>query len=364
MGRIERESNEAPFSPEKGPSAPGIYFGSYLPADCITNKEIERWGVQTSSGKLLTAEKIEKVTGIKKRYVADAYENPLYMGVCAAAEAFADNQNLHELYVSTSYPVGVNLSREIAQELGLNPKKYSDYHMACSGFAGILHDLYQNRFRTKSHRVGIIATEKYSDTLTDLATEGIGKDPPLAQTLFSDGAYAISFINGTDLRILSATQSRFPREVEEYIRMPIDYKKMMSPYRVQYVPSNFDPEKPYKNKFEQYGKGVSLMVKEGVPPMIKRVVESAGLEASDIAMVFPHQGSGPVVKGAIAEQLPEYNTYQDFEEGNFSSASIPRSLSKAWERGDIGRGDTIVIAGFGAGLFASACVVEFPLSNN
>jgi len=45
----------------------------------------------------------------------------------------------------------------------------------------------------------------------------------------------------------------------------------------------------------------------------------------------------------------------DIKDGNYSSATIPRMLSRA----NLQRGQRAVLVGFGAGLFASGAVVEF-----
>jgi 3-oxoacyl-[acyl-carrier-protein] synthase-3 len=114
---------------------------------------------------------------------------------------------------------------------------------------------------------------------------------------------------------------------------------------------------PESGKFEQNGGEVVKIISNNIRPLIEQAITQAKLKPSDIKIVFPHQGSRPTTE-AVEKAISEYRVCKDFEEGNFSSASIPKALMKAINQGEIKRGDNLVLAGFGAGMFASIAVVK------
>lgn len=338
-------------SPETS-KKPEIVFGSYLPKTVLTNQEIESWRVLTPNGHPLTAESIRKRTGVIKRYVADKNETPFSMALHASQEALAKTgKNIDAVIVSTSFPTGENLSSKLQNEFGVSGF-HLDVHAACSGFTLSLAYLKEREKEFLGKKILFVATEKYSPHLYDLRSDDAHNDASLAQTIFSDGAVAMIFEYGKDLEVISTMNKNFPKEVNDYIKMPIDRSLLTSPFFEIPMPPSAS------GKLEQDGKKVYEVLCENVPPLIKDTVSSSNLNPLDIQTVFPHQGSFHIVKGLYL-RLNEYSVYRDFEEGNFSSASIPKALSKAFEKGEIKKGDTVVLAGFGAGLFASVAVVKF-----
>lgn len=336
---------------------PNLVFGVYLPETILTNLELESWNIRSKErAKPKTARSFLEVTGIETRRVANDKETPLAMGLSAAKQAL-NGKRPDAVIVSTSFPVGFNVSQAISEELGLSPRLNMDVHAACSGFTRSLFFLKEKEeeYDLNGKRVIIVATEKYSSHVHNLRTEGVGADPSLAQTLFSDGAYAMTFEYGRDLQVLSALNHRFPKEVKSYIQMPVDAKLMIHPFIEEFVPY------PKSGRFEQNGKMVLDTVSGSIWSLIDEAVQKANLTPSDIKRVFPHQGSKPMTQAIINGTMDGYAdgiVYEDFEEGNFSSASIPKALMKAVNQGEIKRGDILVLAGFGAGMFASITVVR------
>lgn len=349
MSIAEFPSRPDPPSPEIA-QKPDIGFGIYLPKKFITNEQIEQLGLKTQSGKLLTAEVIKGKTGIEKRYVANEEETPLFMGLNAAQQVL-NGKKVDAVIVSTSFPVGYNLSARIRDELGLYYGFNIDIHAACSGFTRGLSFIKEHERKFNGKRILFIATEKYSPYLCDLRNGGISSDPSLAQTIFSDGAVAVMLEYGKDLEVLSKLEFNFPKETENYIKMPIDRSLLVSPFLEIPVPY------PSSGKFEQNGKEVFESIRSNIKGLVEQAILEAGFNPPDIKKIFAHQGSGYLIR-AIHHNMRDYAVYYDFEEGNFSSASIPKALMKAVNQGEIKRGDNLVLAGFGAGLFASIAVVR------
>lgn len=347
MAGIEQNPSESQNMQERI-TLGNISFGLYLPERAITNEEMASWNLTTNTGRLITARTILFATGVEKRRVADEEETPFFMGLNAAQQAL-NGKKPDAVIVSTSFPVGLNVSQRISDELGFSPDFHLDVHAACSGFTRSLAYLKEREQEFNGKRILLVATEKYSPFLHDLKTEGRNSDPSLAQTLFSDGAFAIFFEFGKDIQILSAVNHRFPEEFSNLIKMPVDQDLMAPPFINEPI--------PVSRKFEQQGREVVALIRDNIKPLIEDAMRQANLKTSDIKMVFPHQGSRLTTK-TVAETMNEYPVYEDYSEGNFSSGSIPKALMKAIKQGEIKRGDNLVLAGFGAGMFASVVVVR------
>jgi len=331
--------------------SPRLGMGFYLPTDYITNQHIENWDIRTGSGNKLEAADIEKRTGILRRFVEyhrtteDMAERAAFFAISGLKEP------VKVVMVSSSYPTGNNIAQTVADRLHLQPHTTLDIHAACSGFPRGLSFIKENEENFIGERILFIASEKYSPTLADLRENGLENDPSMAQTIFSDGAYGIAFTYGRDLKILSALDYRFPEDVSKHLRMPVDRSKARKPFIEETIPPS------ESGFFEQNGREVYKAVRNGVPPLIYRAIDKAELTPDQIQLVIPHQGSKHVVE-ALQHQLPDLDVLADYENGNFSSASIIKGLYKAIQEKKVVKGDNVVFAGFGAGLFASTVVVH------
>lgn len=329
-----------------------LSFGIYLPSEVITNEEVEQWNITTTKDKLLTASDIHEKIGINRRFRADARESAIDMGIQAAL-ATRNSKDVDAIFTATSYPVGKNVSQEIGNRLGIRAKSHLDVYAACSSFVLGITYMKEHEEEFNHKKVLFVATEKYSHTLTDLREGGIDIDPSMAQLIFSDGAVACVFEFGKDLRVLAYENRKIklPKKFDNCIRMPIDRDSMTMPFIEEPVPNS------ESGKFEQDGLSVIRGVISNVPDLNKRVVKNARLQASDIQLVIPHQSSGPVLAG-LSNKMPGYTVFKDIQDGNFSSASIPKAMTRAIKEGEIQRGDKILLSGFGAGLYASTAIVE------
>lgn len=345
----ERQLLEQHHNPERV-TLGNLSFGIYLPEEFITNQQIEQWDVKTQSGNLLTASSIDEKIGIRRRFRAGLHESEIYMGTQAAI-ATEDLEDIDAVLVSSSYPVGVNISEEIAARLKIEPSTHLDIHAACSGFVRGLAYMQENEEEFQGKKVLLVATEKYSHTLTDLREDGIEIDPSMAQLIFSDGAVACVFEFGKDIRVLGYENTKLSEKFNNCIRMPIDRDLMTIPFLEEPVPNSAS------GKFEQDGRSVFRAVLSYVPDLNKRVVENAGLQASDIKLVILHQATGHMID-SLSNRMSEHTLFIDMQDGNFSSASIPKALMRAIRERVIQRGDKILLSGFGAGLFACSAVVK------
>jgi 3-oxoacyl-[acyl-carrier-protein] synthase-3 len=90
---------------------------------------------------------------------------------------------------------------------------------------------------------------------------------------------------------------------------------------------------------------------------IRKTLAMAEIGPDDVDHFVPHQANLRII-GSVMEhtKLPRERLISNLDRyGNCASASIPIALSEALDAGRIGQGDTVLLAGFGAGMtFATA----------
>ena len=349
MTQVERQLPEQHHSPERV-TLDNLHIGIYKPEEFITNEQIEQWDIKTKSGNLLTAQGIHEKIGINRRFIASLHESTIDMGE-HASRATESLSGVNVVIVSSSYPLGVNISKEIAARLKIRPSIHLDIHAACSGFVRGLTYMKEHEEEFQGKKVLFVATEIYSRTLADLRKGGMQIDPSMAQTIFSDGAVACVFEFGKDIRVIGNSNVKLPKELDNCLCMPIDTALMVMPYINVPIP------KPSSDYLEQDGPRVFKAILRYMPDLNKKLVENAGLQAPDIKLVILHQASGRMIEG-LGERMSDFTLFNDLQDGNFSSASIPKALMRAIKEGKIQRGDKILLSAFGAGLYASSAIVE------
>ncbi len=107
------------------------------------------------------------------------------------------------------------------------------------------------------------------------------------------------------------------------------------------------------------GQFVFKMAVQKFPEVIQEALDAAGLQASDIDMLIPHQANLRISQfvqkrlGLRDDQV--WNNIQRY--GNTTAASVPIALCEAWEAGAIKPGDLVCLAAFGSGFtWASALI--------
>ncbi len=340
-----------------------------MPEKVVTNSDLEKRNIVMPSGKFLRAERIAEKIGVERRHIADPDETVADLAYKAVLDSFKslperESQETKLILASTSHPVPFHLAGSIKEKLGLKDSEVMDFHAACSGSAMMFGYLHANKDKYLNKRVIIAAADKFSDTLVDLTrSDAMELDSSLGQTIFGDGAAAVSFVNGVDLRVLSAQDKPLPDPTggADLIYMGVGENKFVEPCVVKPVacsPKHNDFPNGY---FTQNGPKVFETVYKNVPQVIRETVEMSGLKSADIDLVVIHPGSKRVVDALSAALDPDFKVFSDYKDGNMSSVSMLYSFVKALRAGMIGRGSNVVLCGFGAGsphLYSSTAVVE------
>lgn len=115
------------------------------------------------------------------------------------------------------------------------------------------------------------------------------------------------------------------------------------------------------NLFHMDGPKVYRMARKKVYNLIKIILDENNLTKDDIDLVIPHQASGSAVQAYVKYGgFPKEKVVDIISStGNCVAASIPLALSIASEKGQLKRGDKVLIIGTGAGLSAAGMVITF-----
>lgn len=109
------------------------------------------------------------------------------------------------------------------------------------------------------------------------------------------------------------------------------------------------------------GQEVFKFAVRAVPTVLTEALKQAKLEASDIDWLVLHQANQRILDAAATRLgVPQERVVSNLAEyGNTSAASIPLALDEAVRSGKIKAGDTLAIAGFGAGLTWAGAIVRW-----
>jgi 3-oxoacyl-[acyl-carrier-protein] synthase-3 len=111
------------------------------------------------------------------------------------------------------------------------------------------------------------------------------------------------------------------------------------------------------------GREVYRFASTVMPRATEAVLQKAGWQLKDLALVIPHQANDRIIAAAIKRLgLPADRFIVNIDRyGNTSSASIPIALCEAIAEGRINAGDRLVLVGFGAGLTWAAVALEWGI---
>ncbi|MEU6098805.1 beta-ketoacyl-ACP synthase III [Streptomyces sp. NPDC047079] len=306
--------------------------GHYQPAKVLTNEDLAGM-VDTSD------EWIRTRVGIRTRHIAGPDEPVDELAAHAAAKALAaaglapGDIDLVLVATSTAVDRSPNTAARVAARLGIPQPAAMDVNVVCAGFTHALATADHTVRAGAATRALVIGADKMSDVTdwTDRAT----------CVLVGDGAGA-------------AVVEACPAGAEPGIGPVLwgSVPGMGHAVRIEGTPP----------RFAQEGQSVYRWATTQLPPIARQVCERAGTAPEDLAAVVLHQANLRIIE-PLAEKLGAVNAVvaRDVaESGNTSAASIPLALSKLVERGEISRGDRVLLFGFGGNLSYAGQVVRCP----
>ena len=313
-----------------------IGTGSALPALLVSNRELEKI-VDT------TDEWIRSRTGIESRHIA-VEETTTSMAIEAAKKALQDAkaspEELDLIIVGTISPDHYfpSTACEIQNALGAVNATAFDISAACAGFLfglGIV-DAYMKAGTVRTALVvGAETLSKMMDW-NDRSTCVLFGDGAGAAVVRSDESGIMSMVQGSDGARGNALTCEDRRVNNPYKKndTSLDYTKMN-------------------------GQEVYKFAVKTVPKSIEEALLKANVKADDVKYFLLHQANLRIIE-AVAKRLGQ--SIEKFptnlqECGNISAGSVPVLLDHVNREGMLQKGDTIVLAGFGAGLTWGATVL-------
>ena len=320
-----------------------IGTGSYTPPRRMINADFEKI-VDTSD------EWIVSRTGIRERRIADDDMTTSDMAVQAVQRALEMARCTHEdidaLIVGTVTPdyKVPSTACVIQEKMGMPNAVAFDNLAACAGFLNGL-SIARSFIECGVYRkIVVVGVEKLS-SITNY------KDRNTC-VLFGDAAGAAVVAPDDSGAGILSTFMKSAGSLRELLWIPVGGTR--NPYSRENALNGSD-------KLRMSGSDVFKVAVREMCASALKVVDDAGLERKDIALVVPHQANIRIID-ALTKRLGvgSDKVYVNIDMyGNTSSASVPLALDEANRSGRIKPGDHVVMVAFGGGLIWGSALVRW-----
>jgi 3-oxoacyl-[acyl-carrier-protein] synthase-3 len=309
--------------------------GSALPRRRVSNAELAKT-VDTSD------EWIVERTGIRSRHLAGEGETTATLARDAALKALEhagiapSEIGLIVLATATPDQTFPSSATKVQAMLGINDCIAFDVHAVCTGFLYAL-SVADSMLRSGAATSAlVIGAETFSRILDweDRAT----------CVLFGDGAGAIALRAEEGERGILATRLHADGRHNDLLF-------------VDGGPSTTGTV----GKLRMKGREVFRHAVINLADVLNEVLAAAGLEASDVDWVVPHQANARILD-ATSRKLglpPEKVVMTVDKHANTSAASVPLALDTAVRDGRIKRGDLVVLEAMGGGFTWGAAALKY-----
>lgn len=318
--------------------------GSYLPEKILTNDDLSKF-VETSNEWIVTR------TGIKERRIAGEGESTSHLGSKAGRKALEQAgiaaEDLDLIIVATITPDTLTPATAcyVQQQLGATKAVAFDISAACSGFLYAMKIAKRMIESGAFHNALIIGAEKLS-----------------AFVNWEDRTTCVLFGDGAGAAVLRASKEGEGRILATDIGTDGKQTHLLNiPGGGSACPITINNAGEGLATLAMLGKEVFKHAVTRMKNSANFVIERAGLEPDDIAIVIPHQANLRIID-AIASRLavPNDRVFVNLHKyGNTSAAAIAIALDEAHREGKMKRGDNIVMVAFGAGLTWAAAAIEW-----
>ena len=314
--------------------------GAYLPERVVTNDELART-LETSD------EWIRQRTGIRQRHIAADGEFTSHLAIAASQRALdhagigAADLDLIVLATATPDETFPATATRVQAALGMTRGAAFDVQAVCAGFVygvSVADSLLKNGVASTAL---VIGAETFSRIL-DWNDRG-------TCVLFGDGAGAI---------VLKAEQGNGTSADRGILANALHSDGRQ--HDILYVDGG--PSSTKTTGFlRMEGKEVFKHAVVNMAAVVGEVLAKAGLQATDIDWLVPHQANKRIIDGT-GRKLglpPERVVVTVDRHANTSAASIPLALDVAVKDGRIKRGDLLLLEGIGGGLAWGASLVRW-----
>lgn len=318
-------------------------YGFYAPSRVVTNQDLEKL-VETSDDWITTR------TGIKERRFAADGESTSTMATRAARIALERArlrpQEVDLIVVGTCSPDYLFPATACLVQTALGAERAGafDVEAACTSFVSALAIANGMILSGAAHNALAIGAETLS-RLLDF------KDRTTC-VLFGDGAGAVvleasNASVGIQSAVLHADGSK-----GELLWVKAGATK---------VPATRETVDQGLHFIRMQGGETFKLAVRSMADAAEEALAAAGVTADEIDLLIPHQANLRIID-AVAKRLrfPPEKVFVNIQRyGNTSAASIPIALSEAAERGELKKGDRVLLVAFGGGFTWGATVMEW-----
>lgn len=319
--------------------------GSCVPEHVLDNNDLSQM-VETSD------EWIRERTGVVKRHIIEE-ETAVSMAVEAARKAL-ENGNVQatevDLLIVCTFTSEVLLpcaACEVQKQLGAVNAACFDLNAACTGFM-FAYNTAQAYIAAGICRTALLIG---SESLSNMVN-------------WKDRGTCILFGDGAGAAVLRAEPGELLHPVMHSDGESGQALTLLSRHRKGWeerqMTAGSEPIPPEEH-IQMDGREVFRFAVKKVPEAIHEVLDANGMEAEQIDYFVLHQANKRIVE-SVAKRLDvdiEKFPMNLQEYGNTSSASIPLLLDEMNRDGRLKRGQTIMLAGFGAGLSWGAAILKW-----
>jgi 3-oxoacyl-[acyl-carrier-protein] synthase-3 len=318
-------------------------LGSYLPERVLSNADLEEM-VATSD------EWIFQRTGIRERRIAADGQATSDMAIAAGQRALEsagmEAGELDAILVATCTPDHLFPATGclVQAALGADGAMACDLEAACSGF------LYALSWAT-----GMVSSGMARNVLL------IGAEALSRITDYTDRRSCILFGDGAGAAIVRPAQNG--GEVL-YMELGSDGSCpgiLMIPAGGSRSPASHETIDGRDHYMHLQGREVFRLAVNKLVELMQRLPEVTGISLDDLKLVVPHQSNTRIVDSALRRVgLDPSKAYMNMDRvGNTSAASIPLALCEALERGELQRGDLVLLLAFGGGLTWGSALIRY-----
>lgn len=319
--------------------------GSYLPTKILSNTDLEKL-VDTND------QWIRERTGIVRRHLAAEGEVTSDLALQASLKALQDSglspHDIDMIIVATvsGDQTMPSTACVLQNKLGCRNIVAFDLSAACSGFVYGL-SVADQFIRTGMYRhVLVVGAEvlhrfvNYKDRETCI--------------LFGDGAgaFVVSRANPEDKQVILSTHLQADGGLGDLFVLPAGGSKLPLTQAV------LDQELQF---VRMKGREIFKNAVRTLTDCSRQALEHNQVSADQVDWLVPHQANVRILE-AVANHFhfPMEKVIVSLEEtGNTSAASIPIAFDLARQQNKIHRGQTILLAAFGAGLTAGSALIRF-----
>jgi 3-oxoacyl-[acyl-carrier-protein] synthase III len=228
-----------------------------------------------------------------------------------------------------------------------------DFNHACTGFIyglAMAHSFLLSGF---AEQILVVNADTYS--------KYINKRDRSTRVLFGDGA-ACTLVEKSntnsgviDIKLASSGKS--------YDKFWIPAGGARLPKSSQTAIETEDQSGNARNQenIQMNGFDVWAFINSSAPKQVKQILENNKLKKAEIDQFIFHQASQMTLDSIIKSlRLDKEKVFINIKDiGNTVSASIPIAIKDATEQGKIGKGNRVILSGFGVGLSYGSILMEF-----